>query len=315
MKHKARFTNIKMKIFLYHQQNTSIKHYLQAICLVFFLYLSFGCTPKKITERPQIVSEIQITPTPVKILYKRGFFNLDKSTRVLLNLADNESNIAAEYLIKEIQAKTSYKLKISDRFTTIKIPRGIELIMGHDSTIKPEGFKIVISINRIKIIANDSNGLYYAINVIVELLKKDNISWQAAQLSIEDHPKAEIRALYIDIIDSITINHNFFKVLVKNRINHLILSQEWVGGHYLNLKIGDTTLLGENWRNYLIEGQSAKAIYLNSSQISNQAIFKINDKALLSTDSLTILGEALWTNTRNLNYNKLINHLETGQSH
>lgn len=314
-KYKARFTSIKMKIYLYQLPNTSTKHYLQVTFLALFLSFGFGCTPNKTTKKEQIVSAIQITPAPVKILYKRDFFNLDKSSRVLLNLADDRSNKAGEYLINEIKNKTSYKLKIADRFTTIKIPSGIELIIGQNKTLRPEGFKLVISTNRIKIIANDPNGIHYAINVVLDLLKKNQTGWSSPQLSIEDYPKAQIRTLYINNSDSMSIDHGLIQLLVKNRINNLILAEEWDNDTNEFIKIGDTTLLAENWRTHLIEGNKAQEFYRKSKQIGNQAIFKINDSHLLKADSLIILGEALWTNSKNLNYKKLINHLETRQSH
>ncbi len=299
-----------MKFILYKQPLFSVKRYLLGINLLIIFFITSNCTPEKKPNKANKVSEINIVPNPSKILYKRGHFNLNKSTRILLNLSNDNAKIAGEYLLKEILKKTNYKLRIADRFTTTEINSGIEIIVGQYHNIKPEGFKIVISSNRIKILSNDSNGLFYASNVILDLLIKIDNGWNAAQVSIEDHPKTKIRGLYLNIQDPILDKPSLIKLLKKNRINYLISSENWDSINGSILKINDTSLLSVNWKQNLIKEKNIKEFYLNTKHSDEMVLFNINDMSLLHPDSLSILGEAMWSKPNKLNYQKLVNHLK-----
>lgn len=299
-----------MKFILYKQPLFSVKRYLLGINLLIIFFITSNCTPEKKPNKANKVSEINIVPNPSKILYKRGHFKLNKSTRILLNLSNDNAKIAGEYLLKEILKKTNYKLRIADRFTTTEINSGIEIIVGQYHNIKPEGFKIVISSNRIKILSNDSNGLFYASNVILDLLIKIDNGWNAAQVSIEDHPKTKIRGLYLNIQDSILDKPSLIKLLKKNRINYLISSENWDSLNGSILKINDTSLLSVNWKQNLIKEKNIKKFYLSTKHSDEIVLFNINDMSLLHPDSLSILGEAMWSKPNKLNYQKLVNHLK-----
>lgn len=299
-----------MKFILYKQPLFSVKRYLLGINLLIIFFITSNCTPEKKPNKANKVSEINIVPNPSKILYKRGHFKLNKSTRILLNLSNDNAKIAGEYLLKEILKKTNYKLRIADRFTTTEINSGIEIIVGQYHNIKPEGFKIVISSNRIKILSNDSNGLFYASNVILDLLIKIDNGWNAAQVSIEDHPKTKIRGLYLNIQDSILDKPSLIKLLKKNRINYLISSENWDSLNSSILKINDTSLLSVNWKQNLIKEKNIKKFYLSTKHSDEIVLFNINDMSLLHPDSLSILGEAMWSKPNKLNYQKLVNHLK-----
>lgn len=298
-----------MKHILYQRLKLSTNRFLFLISIVFTFTSAINCTPKNDLESVPEISEISIIPTPAKILYKRDFFKLEKSTRILLNLSDDTSKNAGKYLIDEILKKTDYKLKIADRFTTIKIKSGIELISGPHKDIQAEGFKIVISRTLIKILANDYNGLYYASNVVVGLLKHDTIGWSAPQASIEDYPNIKIRGLYLNIQDSIPNKSQLINLLETNRINYLITPTKW-NLNSSTLNIEDYSLLSGNWQNKLIEDTNIKDYYSTKKETIDKVIFSINNITSLHPDSLLIIGEAMWSKPNRLNYNRLVNHLK-----
>ncbi len=295
-----------MGYILYKQHVHSLKRAIVATSVLLFI---LNCTPKTQQETTLAVVNVKIIPNPAKILYKRNNFFLHKSTRILLNLSDKKSKQAGEYLLKEIEKKTNYNLKIADIYTTSKIASGIEIITEQNQNTKPESFKIIITKSRIKIFANDRNGLYYAINTAIGLLKNNN-SWAAAQLSIEDFPLTNYRGLYLNFNDSIK-NQEELKELIKlNRINYLISSEKFIKTNGTLLHIGDTSLLPSNWMQNLINKKTIKSFYQNLSRSKEAAIFSITDSALLHPDSLAILGEAMWSQASKRDYQKIINHLK-----
>jgi len=298
-----------MKLILFKRPIFSVKRFLSALSFIIILFYSYSCTPKKTTDVSNTISEIQISPAPVKILYKRGHFKLDKNTRVLLNLSDDHSKKMGKYLIDQLFEKTNYKLKIADVFTTNKINSGIEVIVGNFKKIKPEGFKMVISNNRIKILAIDQSGVHYASNLILDLINKNNDGWNAPQVSIEDYPKASIRAIYVGVNDSLLNKTELIQSLKKNRINYLITQQKWDESNNVLLKISDTVSISKHLRDYGIISTSVRAMYANSPP-SDSMIFNITSISKLHKDSLAVLGEAMWSKPSKLNYKKLLNHLD-----
>lgn len=304
-----------MKQNLYQQPNLSTNYFFVVSSIIIVAILVLSCNQQKEVVSNQTIEEIRVVPTPSKILYKRSRFKLEKSTRVLLNLSDEKSKKAADDLIKLIHSKTGYKLKISDRFTTNKVANAIEIIIKENGDIKTEGFKINISSNRIKIFSNDSNSMFYASNVILGLLAKTNNNWSAPQVIIEDYASTKLRGVYLTTNDSTINKPNLLELLKLNRINYLISSGEWTESSNSILHIGDTSELPSNWKLSLIEEENIKKYYLSRNEIKEAAIFKISNKALLHPDSLSILGEAMWSQPTNLNYQKLLNHLESKSIH
>ena len=302
-----------MKLILFKRPLFSVERILSVISFIIIFICSSYCTPKKTAEVSDSISDIRIVPAPVKVLYKRGLFNLDKNTRVLLNLSDDDSKTMGKYVIDQIFEKTNLKLKIADRFTTNKISSGIEIIIGNHKEIKPEGFKVVISGNRIKILANDQNGIHYASNLIIDLFNEDKDGWNAAQVSIEDYPKASIRVVYLNTKDSIPNKSELIQSLKKNRINYLITQKKWDEQSSNLLQISDAASMLEHTTDFIEINSTVRAIYENPST-SDSMIFNITDISSLHKDSIAVLGEAMWSKPSKRNYKELINHLDAKQN-
>jgi glycosyl hydrolase family 20 len=301
-----------MKFGLINKLRTFTHRFISlSVTLVVIAILVSNCTTEKTEQTVQGISEVQIFPTPVKILYKRGYFKLDESTRVLLDISDEISNQAAKNIIDLVQHKTKHKLKIADRFTTIKFATAIEIIVGQDYNIKPEGFRIVISSNRIKILANDANGLYYASNVMIGLLNNNLSMWRAAQVSIEDYPKTNFRGVILNLQDSIPNKAEVVLLLTLSRINYVITTEKWANDPNSLLQIGDTSILLNHWDKNLIANNSISEFYNTISSTDEISLFSISNKAFLHPDSLLILGEAMWSSPTKLDYQKILKHIET----
>ena len=300
-----------MRQNLYQRLDLSTNHFLTvSVTLVLMIVIS-SCNQHKEASSSQEIEEIIIIPAPSKILYKRNFFRLEKSTRILLNLSDEKSKKTGDELIKLIQSKTGYKLKIADLYTTNKIESAIEIQVENKNKKNPAGFRVSISGNRIKLYSNGLNGLSYASDVILELLSKTDNHWQTAQVIIEDDPSTALRGIYLNVKDSTLDKSKLLKLLKINRINYLITSEKWSGLSNSYLQIDHTSKLLDDWRQYLEVEQHIKDFYISQNGIKDSIIFEISNVSLLHPDSLSVLGEALWSNPKNLNYQNLKNHLES----
>ncbi len=292
-----------MKHKLYQRLIVSVNSIIFYVGVVYMLFSSISCSTKSDSESTSQIQEIQITPAPFKILYKRDFFELKKSMRVLMNLSDGKSKQTSEVLIALLKKKTDHTFKIADRFTTSKLANTIEIIADEDKNIKPQGFKIMVSSNKIKLYANDLMGLQYGTQTIVDLLQKKESKWLIPQSTLIDKPKIEYRAIYLTLPDSV-LPDDFLKLLVKNRINQLITPQKYNLEATELVLVSDTANLNTQWKLAITNAKSIKQLYLEAPQKSTTAIFTINQPAMLSADSLGILGEALWSPSAKLNYSK-----------
>ena len=295
-----------MKSILDNMLYLSLKRIYKKIIIIILIITLYSCKQGKNNSVEHSINQVAITPTPYKILYKRGNYSLEKSTRMLLNLSAEEENYFAEHLINSLLIKTGKKFKIADRFTTDKITKSIEILYGNNKSIKFEGYKINIAQNKVKIYANDANGITYAINQFVTILTKSkNNKWLAPQLIIEDYPKTSIRAIYLNSIDSTNYKvEDMLNLLIKYRFNYLITDSKMVKSNpHSTIKIvNSTSSLTFNWRNNLIENKSIHEFYLTDTNSTETIVFKIKNKALLHPDSLAQLSEAMWSQTKNLNY-------------
>lgn len=303
---KTRITFMKMKYILFQRLISSLNIHIRHLVLIILVLQITSCTTKDKAISKNTVNNVLIIPAPVKLLYKRGFFKFDKTTRLLMNLSDPKSKKLGEYLLSELATKTNFKIKIADRFSTSKINSSIEIITEQITTLPLEGFKLVITSDKIRIYATDEYGLLYAINTAVSLLikiSKDN--WQAPQLIIEDHPAAKIRGLKISV-DSLPYSpETLIKLLQKNRINHLFTNYEWAENtkeNYIKIE--------KNRQLYSTEISSIKGFY-RSTSTQDSLIFNITNTNQLSPNSLAILGEAMWSKPSKLNYERLIKRLNS----
>lgn len=300
IKIKARITSVKMKYKLHQRLIPSTNSFFLIAGLISVILLVSNCSTQNDSKKQDVVIDVQITPTPAKLLYKRGFFPLNKSTRILMDLSDKRSKEIGEILIDKIKIKTNYKLRIADRFTTNKLSSSIEIITDQVGLAKKEGFKLEIRKDKITIYASDNTGLFYAVNLTLDLLNKNKGNqWQCPQLLIEDYPNIAFRAISIapTIID--IDNERLLVLAKKNRINNLFISSTYEMARSEYLTIHNHTLTKKD---SLTNTMSIKTFYDLSQPLNDTLIFYVENINQLHPDSIALIGEAMWSKTSNRNY-------------
>ncbi|MCB0496794.1 MAG: hypothetical protein KDC79_11715 [Cyclobacteriaceae bacterium] len=298
MKRKSNLPLIKLKLDNVNMSYYSIKR--NSLLFLYAFLFTIGCTTNS-TKKEQPINEIQIVPVPDKILYKRGFFELTKETRVLLNLSDNSEKEIANILLDQIKEKIGHKLKISDAFTTKKIENRIEII--HNPELGEEAYNLLVSRTIIKLEYSSIRGASYGINTLTGLLIRQNNQWLIPQISIEDKPFNAFRAIYLT--KDITLDEKLIIQLAQHRFNYLVIpdnARDTIKNELIRV-MHNQDLKKSEFK--LLTGISPSVFYNTNVAPDEKIAFEPDSVSLLSTDSLIILEEALWSKPQSKNIKKL----------
>ncbi len=166
--------------------------------LSFLIITSLSC---KEYSKADIKSEIKIIPRPSKISVLNGTFELTNKTSVK---ACSDLLLQAEQLRTYLSPASGFILPVNKRITGGNL---IELKLSDKlSSLGEEGYKLNITSKKVLISAYKSNGIFYGIQTLRqmlpdEILRKaiaDNIKWIIPCVSIVDKPRFSWRGLMID---------------------------------------------------------------------------------------------------------------------
>lgn len=164
--------------------------------------------------------EVNIIPQPVKVVpnaLNKESFGIDNNTVIgIVNEREQNSAIfLADYLFKYY----SLKLKISKQSENFK-GKTIFLHINDNEGLKSGQYSInVIAKNMMSAVANTEEGLFYAVQSIIQLLPTDrNIPLNIPAIEIIDYPRFDYRGMHLDV------SRHFFDItFVKKYIDYLAL--------------------------------------------------------------------------------------------
>ncbi|MCC8062122.1 MAG: glycoside hydrolase family 20 protein [Rikenellaceae bacterium] len=166
---------------------------------------------------------IVIIPAPVRMEQGTGSFKLDKSTVLAYPAGDSVLARAGGMIAETLGATVGTKLKLS----TDELARSIVLERPEASAqLKPEGYLLTVTPERVTVVANDYNGAFYALQTLLQLLPADVYSgkdngaeaYELPAVTIEDYPRFGWRGMHLDV------SRHFFPVeFVKRYIDLLAM--------------------------------------------------------------------------------------------
>jgi hexosaminidase len=162
------------------------------------------------------IGELAIIPLPVKMKIESGIFTIGKNTIInckgkdLLRLG---KFLAGKLGITEVREGTG---------------NGINLLLDEteENGLGQEGYKLVVSADRVIITAAKMNGIFYGIQSLLQLLpvqnqcgqEKDTGSFRIKCVEIEDFPRFKWRGLLLDV------SRHFFTIdEVKSMIDQMVM--------------------------------------------------------------------------------------------
>jgi hexosaminidase len=188
--------------------------------IFYLLALTVGLSScGKLSQTEVSESMLSIIPQPGSVTVSSGIFELRKSTVIYFNR--EELQMVADYFNGKIEGALGFNLK-----EVKKERHGINLIIldEYDESIGDEGYKLTISYNNIKILANKANGVFYGIQTLLQMLPPQiksktvqaGVDWNIPCGEIVDKPRFAWRGLMLDVS-----RHFFTKEEVMEYIDQL----------------------------------------------------------------------------------------------
>lgn len=166
-------------------------HLFFAALTAFFAY---GASP----EQPPRTS---IIPQPLELVETAGSFVFDANTPICIPADNPEVGALASLLAEGILAQTGLSLKTIETADAAATGPAIYLILRTDAELGKEGYRLRVDENGIFAEAPASNGLFYAIQTILQLIPATPSGEQAVAVPaviIKDNPRFGWRGMMLD---------------------------------------------------------------------------------------------------------------------
>lgn len=166
-----------------------------------------------------------LIPMPRNIQATTGHFVLSKDTGIKIPFNNQEVSNIAQTLANQLRNATGLNLRIADNHI-LPSNKSIVFLLNsvQNQTLGNEGYALSIKKNQIQIRANTSQGLFYGVQTLLQLLPKEiesdvpikNTVWRVPCLNISDYPRFAWRGLMLDVS-----RHFFTKNEVKQYIDRM----------------------------------------------------------------------------------------------
>ena len=161
---------------------------------------------------------IQLIPQPVSILQSAGSFLLTNATTISYN--QPESRKMADMLTQRLNVPTGFSLKAQQGKTGII---QLNLNASPNAELGKEGYVLEVTPKGVVISANQTAGLFYGMQSLIQLLPKEiesktlaKATWSIPSVKITDYPRFGWRGIMLDV------SRNFFtKEEVKTYIDQI----------------------------------------------------------------------------------------------
>ncbi len=185
------------------------KSLLALVAIVLFGLSAYAQTPALI---PQPVSEKAHT----------GKFKLNKQTKIIIPAGDAEAKRIGDLLAGMLGGPTGYPITATTAAKTSNVIK-LKINKTADPLLGEEGYKLKAVTASVTITANNTKGLFYGIQTLMQLLPADIESkqklaadWSIPATDITDYPRFGWRGLMLDVS-----RHFFSKQVVKNYIDEM----------------------------------------------------------------------------------------------
>ncbi len=203
------------------------KHFIYVITSTTLLLSSLGVSissaqsPNNLTK-----AEISLIPYPKEVHISGASFELNERVKIIV---DKNASMPDRFAAKELQARiqeiTGIKLDIASTVTK----KSILLTRQNSKTVQSkESYSLTSKQNQITIRASEEAGLFYGVQTLVQLIRKQHHLYTIPGITITDWPDTKERAVHYDTKhhqDKRGYVESFIRELAYYKINMLIW--EW----------------------------------------------------------------------------------------
>ncbi len=158
------------------------------------------------TMSPLFERGYTVMPQPQKVALSGGDFRFDDNAwRVQIGSGVTAGDVAIEILRDELYSR--FQLRLSTRPASRGIirltiaPGTVTIGPAQDknqNALAEQAYKIDLSASAIDVTANASQGLFYGVETLIQLFKRQNGSYWLPSAHIEDWPDLQLRQIYWD---------------------------------------------------------------------------------------------------------------------
>ena len=185
-------------------------------------------------DSPTVASPPSMIPRPLQMQAGDGTFELTATTGII---ASGDALATAELLAGNLRLSTGYPLMV----TPGREPSG-NIVLDFDSSLPPEGYKLLVTPDGITLTAADGDGLFWATQSLRQLLPPENfqtnvvsgMDWVLPAVEVEDAPRFAWRGGMIDVarhfftVEEVKRQIDLFALHKLNRLHlHLTDDQGW----------------------------------------------------------------------------------------
>ncbi len=162
-----------------------------------------------------------IIPIPVSVVKNAGSFTLKNNAVIGVPGTDKEVWKVAQFLSSALNTPTGYNTTINSSAPSADI----KFVLVNDTALGKEGYKLNVTSSNVTISANQTAGLFYGVQTLLQLFPKEiesktavsNVAWTAPAVDIMDKPRFGWRGLMLDVS-----RHFFTKEQVKHYIDDMV---------------------------------------------------------------------------------------------
>lgn len=156
-----------------------------------------GCSTKE-------AKKIQVIPEPFLIKNSEGTIVLDKNSSVYLSPVDGALKAIYQGLVASTSASMGWEFPITTDPDKARILLQIDENLD---TLGNEGYYLLSSDDKIKILSASPAGLFYGVQSLLQLLPpqivankvQQNITWEVPRVEIMDKPRFGYRGMHLDV--------------------------------------------------------------------------------------------------------------------
>ncbi len=170
-----------------------------------FFFLSFLLIALVSCNQSHPKTQISIIPQPQQVWVDPGHFSFTKNSRVLVETPDS-LQFESHYLASYLKDKGGIDLKVASGSGTVTAGNDIILKLVPGISYNAEGYVLKVSKDKVTIEANNSTGIFYGIQSLIQLFPTsfyskgpDPESRELPCCFIQDAPRFPYRGMHLDV--------------------------------------------------------------------------------------------------------------------
>lgn len=168
---------------------------------------------------------VDVVPKPEQVTVHEGSFLLGPTTQILFESSSRKTPFPIEYFISRLTRASGYPLRAAKRLN--RLNGGIiSFGFAQDARLGPEGYRLDIGRDSIRVEAESDAGLFYAVQTLLQMLPiaafdstiTSSVQWRIPCSTIIDRPRFAWRGMMLDVS-----RHFFPKEFIKTCIDMLAM--------------------------------------------------------------------------------------------